>query len=131
MNNNNHKILKLSSGEEIVAKLLDREHHKSFEIENPLKINTIPRITDEGMEESISLQRWIHFSSENVYLIDKNKVMIITDASIGLSKFYEYCVDKMNSNYDDIGEDPSDEQLDEIEADEMFEEYEFNSKLIH
>ena len=128
---NNNKILKLSSGEEIVARLSENEHHRSFEIHSPLKIHTVPRVTEGGMEEAISLQRWIHFSEDNIYLINKSNVMIMTDASTGLSKFYEYCVDKMNKNYHDIGKEPSDEELDEIEQEEMFGEFQFNSKLYH
>ena len=130
MTNENNKILKLSSGEEIVCKLKGDEHPRTYEIESPLKINTVPKITEDGIEESISLQRWIHFSEEKVYSISKSQVMIITQASVGLSKFYDYCVNKMDKNYD-IEERPSDSELDDIESEEMMEDYGIPSKLLH
>jgi len=129
-----NKIIKLSSGEEIVCKIVEREHNRSYEIENPLKIHTVPRVTNDGIEESISLQKWIHFAEEQVFLLEKNKVMVIAEASYGLSKFYEYCISRMNAEHSDIGEEPSDEELKEIEneeLEEMFEGYSVNSKLLH
>jgi len=129
-----NKIIKLSSGEEIVCKLVEREHNRSYEIENPLKIHTVPKVTNDGIEEAISLQKWIHFAEEQVFLLEKNKVMVIAEASYGLSKFYEYCVDRMNADYSDIGDEPSDKELREIEneeLEEMFEGYSVNSKLLH
>jgi len=129
-----NKIIKLSSGEEIVCKLVEREHNRSYEIENPLKIHTVPKVTNDGIEEAISLQKWIHFAEEQVFLLEKNKVMVIAEASYGLSKFYEYCIGRMKAEHSDIGEEPSDKELKEIEneeLEEMFEGYSVNSKLLH
>lgn len=132
--NENNKILKLMSGEEIVCKLVADENPRTFEIASPLKINTVPKVTTDGIEEAISLQRWIHFSEENIFFIDKSKVMVITQASYGLSKFYEYCVDKMNKESGDLGDEPIqplDSELDEIEEEELWEQHRVSSKLLH
>ena len=118
-----YKILKLQSGEEIICNVIADEHPRTFEIKSPLKINVLPKVTEHGLEESISLQRWIHFSESNVYMIDKNKVMVITDASTGLGKFYEHCVLRMDSESTDLRERPTDGELREIEAEEWDEEF--------
>lgn len=118
-----YKILKLQSGEEIICNVIADEHPRTFEIKSPLKISVLPKVTEHGLEESISLQRWIHFSESNVYMIDKNKVMVITDASTGLGKFYEHCVLRMDSEPTDLRERPTDDELREIEAEEWDEEF--------
>ena len=85
----------------------------------------LPKVTKYGIEESISLQRWIHFSHENVYNIDKNKVMVITQASSGLSKFYEHCITMMDKEGDLTARErePTNYELDEIESEEWDEDY--------
>ena len=119
-----YKILKLQSGEEIICDVVSKEHPRTFEIKAPLKVNVLPRVTKYGVEESISLQRWIHFSEENIYNIDKNKVMVITQASTGLSKFYEHCIQRMDAEGQELRErEPSNIELDEIEAEEWDEDY--------
>ena len=120
-----YKILKLQSGEEIICDVISKEHPRTFEIKSPLKVNVLPKVTKYGIEESISLQRLIHFSHENVYNIDKNKVMVITQASSGLSKFYEHCITMMDKEGDLTARErePTNYELDEIESEEWDEDY--------
>ena len=126
-----YKILKLLSGEEIICDVVADEHPRTFEIKEPLKVNVLPRVTNYGVEESISLQRWIHFSQENVYNIDKSKVMVITDASTGLAKFYEHCVIRMKDEGEELRErEPTNSELARIEAeDDWYDEWEDEEEL--
>ena len=128
------KILKLSSGEEIIAKLMEETHPKTFVISHPLKLSCIPRATKQGVEESISLQRWIHFSEDSVYDIPKSQVLVITRASLGLTKFYEHCITRMEVE-DDLSPYPTDRQLRSIEEEEYLfddlDDYRISSKLLH
>tara|TARA_Y100000389_G_C17225190_1_gene395278 strand:+ start:214 stop:633 length:420 start_codon:yes stop_codon:yes gene_type:complete len=121
-----YKILKLTSGEEIICDVIADENPRTFEIKEPLKVNVLPKVTNYGVEESISLQRWIHFSQENIYNIDKSKVMVITDASTGLSKFYEHCVIRMKDEGEELRErEPSNAELARIEAEnDWYDEWE-------
>lgn len=118
-----YKILKLLSGEEIICNLVADEHPRTYEIESPLQISVVPKVTKYGIDEAVSLVRWIHFSEDSVYNIDKSKVMIITAASTGLSKFYEHCVKRMNFDEDLVEREPTDLELRGIEEDEWDEEY--------
>jgi hypothetical protein len=126
-----YKILKLTSGEEIICDVIADEHPRTFEIKEPLKVNVLPRVTNYGVEESISLQRWIHFSQENVYNIDKSKVMVITDASTGLAKFYEHCVIRMKDEGEELRErEPTNSELARIEAEnDWYDEWEDEEEL--
>lgn len=126
-------ILKLSSGEEIICRLVGDEHPKTFEISNPLMVSAIPKLTRDGVEESISLRRWIHFADEEVFSINKHSVIVKADASTGLSQFYEACVLRMLSEEEDWinHREPTSEELDEIEWEEAQAAYSSISKTIH
>ena len=129
------KIMKLSSGEEIICNLVGDEHPRTFSISSPLKMNAIPRVTRNGVEEALSLQRWIHFSEGDLYDIPKAQVLVITQASVGLTHFYKHCLKRMEIEEGDIEPvSPSNEELDKIrdeELEEMMNEYEPHSKVYH
>ena len=136
MTDKNYQIMRLSSGEEIICNLVDDTHPRTFGIETPLRINAIPRVTRTGIEESISLQRWVHFPEEEIFQINKSQIVIMTTASAGLSRFYDHCVMRMKADYRPIDEpreyEPTDEELEEIEAEERWERFgNPDSKLIH
>ena len=128
-------ILKLSSGEEIICKLVGDEHPKTFEISNPLMVSAVPKLTREGVEESVSLRRWIHFADEEVFSVNKSSVIVKADASVGLSRFYEACIIRMlseeESNDWNRYREPSEEELEEIEMEEALESFNSISKTIH
>jgi len=128
------KIMRLSSGEEIVSKITEQEHVRSVSVENPLKIITYPQRTSRGIEEQLSLQRWVHFTDNTIFEIPKSQILAMGTASIGLSKFYNYCVEKIHKE-PDLGDDsPTDEELSQIEHDELEEEFDMMdtpSKVYH
>lgn len=131
---NQIKVMKLSSGEEIVSELIADEHPRTFNVKSPLKILSIPKVGQEGIEESISLQRWIHFAEENNVDIPKAQVLAIVNASFGLCKFYEYCVNKMNlqESEDVRGYDTKEFEEEYLsEEEELLDEWEPESKLVH
>lgn len=126
----NVKILKLSSGEEVICNINTNEK-SHLKITKPMKLNAFPKMTRDGsLEESLSLQRWIHFSETDTYDVPKSQIIVVTQASYGLSKFYEYCITKMRMEEEDV-DFPSDEELDEIEEEELFEDFEVSSRTIH
>ena len=133
MTEQNIKIMRLSSGEEIVSKITEQEHVRSVSVENPLKIITYPHRTQRGVEENLSLQRWIHFTDSNTFDIPKSQILAIGTASIGLSKFYNYCVEKIHAE-PDLGKEPTDmdlQRIEEEEYEEEFDSYDIPSKVYH
>ena len=88
------KILKLSSGEEIICEIANGAEDM-VSVKKPLRLLSYPKQTANGVEESISLTRWIHFAESDVYEVSNAQVIAIADASLGLKKFYEYCLYKM------------------------------------
>lgn len=135
MTEDNIKIMRLSSGEEIISKIVEQEHVRSISVRDPLKIMTYPKVVSTGIEESLSLQRWIHFTEEKTFDIPKSQILAIGTATFGLQKFYNHCVEKINQERD-LGAEPTDKQLSEIEEEgdwleDDLEELPTPSKVYH
>tara|TARA_B100000989_G_scaffold72508_1_gene50906 strand:- start:496 stop:894 length:399 start_codon:yes stop_codon:yes gene_type:complete len=108
------KILKLKNGEEIVGNvsIVDGEYLK---VQNPLKVNIYPRIKKGKVEEALAFSRWINYSDNQTYDIVKNNVIAITDSSVGLTRFYDFCVGKMEDMKTTEYRQPTDKELQGIE----------------
>tara|TARA_B100000989_G_scaffold24805_1_gene16050 strand:+ start:919 stop:1311 length:393 start_codon:yes stop_codon:yes gene_type:complete len=115
------KILKLKNGEEIVGNvsIVDGEFLK---VQNPLKVTMYPRMNGGRVEEAMAFSRWISYSENQSYDIIKNNVIAITDSSVGLTRFYDYCVSKMEDMKAPKYRQPTEEELKAIEE-EMIEKY--------
>ena len=121
---NTCRIIRLTSGDEIVCEAIT-DRGENIVIKNPLAIVNVPKVVGNDIEESLSLQRWVHFAESNQFNIDKRQVIINTDASIGLKRFYEYVLHKLDDD-EDFSE----------ELEEMNEEYDLStiepdSDIIH
>ena len=106
-------IVKLSNGENLICTVVcDTDKH--IEIESPLKMETISRVTKTGVVESLSLGKWMQpFTDQKTISLNKNLVIINLPVTIGLEKYYEYVLKKM-----DLGDGPSEEDLKAIEEEE-------------
>ena len=59
-------IVKLSNGENLICNVVS-DTDKHIEIESPLKMETISRVTKTGVVESLSLGKWMQpFSDERL-----------------------------------------------------------------
>jgi hypothetical protein len=85
-----YQVIKLSNGEDIVCEVLEIKDTQ-INIFEPLKMETNSKVTDNGASESLSLGRWLQpYSDEKIFQIERNSIVIMTPASIGLIKYYEY-----------------------------------------
>ena len=127
MNTDTYKILKLISGENIICEL--SEDDGKYEISRPLLMNVHPNMTRRGMTESLMLSRWVQPFTEQIYFeIDPKHVIVMLPASPGLSIYYEGIINKL----DDAEEiDTVDDYDDEDIYDELLDELETDSDLIH
>ena len=106
-------IVKLSNGENIICNVVS-DTDKHIEIESPLKMETISRVTKTGVVESLSLGKWMQpFTDQKTISLNKNLVIINLPVTIGLEKYYEYVLKKM-----DLGDGPSEADLKAIEEEE-------------
>ena len=140
------KLLKLTNGEDILAQV-DRTNPDLYNLDNPLLMKVHSRITPNGLQEGLHLSRWIQpFSEETNFSIEKQHVVLSTEVSAGLTRYYEYSIKSFKHDSNSIRlpvpEEPTNEELKQIELEEAMEEAmeegieEFNeiplqSKLIH
>lgn len=135
MNLDSYKVLKLINGEMIICEI-NSDTDQSYEIENPLQMDVRPKITQKGrITETLLLSPWLqNYSEEKYFNIDKSHCLTVSTASVGLSRYYEYVITRMDDDYDheenemDWGPDEPDE---EDIYDELLMHEKPSSKLIH
>ena len=67
----------------------------------------------------MALSRWLTVSETQTANLNKNSIVAICDASIGLTKFYEHCVRKMTLKDDGRDwEEPTEEDMQRLEEEE-------------
>ena len=118
-----YQVIKLSNGEDIVCCVHEntssRENSK-LKISSPLLMETVTRDTEKGTVESLALSRWVQpYSDEETFNVERNSIVIMTPASAGLSRYYEYVLNGMNKV---IVEKPTKKELDKIEKEDRQEE---------
>ena len=112
-----YQVIKLANGEDIVCNLVKRFGSK-IEVTSPLRMDTITKETDKGTMESLALSRWVQpYSDEKVFNIESNSVVIMTPASVGLSRYYEYVL--KNIKEDIVETPPTKKELRIIEEEEL------------
>ena len=124
----NTKILKLTNGDEIITTLSGKNDTSVVTAHNPLKINSYPRVSKKGIEESMALSRWVAYGENDSCEIIKNNIVAVTTASIGISKFYDFCVMRMKKGKDALlaEQEPTPEQLRRLEEEmdeDMMDDY--------
>ena len=136
MNLDSYKVLKLSNGEMIVCELSAHDD-KMYDIINPLRMDVV-RIKSRrgGIGETLNLTPWMqHFTDQKYFNIEKNQCILIADASVGLSKYYEYVMLRIDEDWEGgnnlIAEDDEEEDSDEDVYDDLLRQIKTNSKLIH
>ena len=85
-----YQVIKLKNGEDLICNVLDNENGR-LKVSSPLKMETVNRISKKGLTESLALTRWIQpYSDEDHYFIESNSIIIMTPASVGMTRYYEY-----------------------------------------
>ena len=133
MNTDSYKVLKLSNGEMIVCEINNYDD-KIYDIMNPLRMDVVPiKSRNGGIGETLNLTPWMqHFTDQKYFNIDKSHCILIADASVGLSKYYEYVMLRIDDGWEN--EDkllPDDESDNDDIYDELLMDAKTDSKLIH
>lgn len=127
--NTNYQIIKLSNGEDIICDIKEQsESEPSLKITSPLKMDVLTRPTEKGIQEGLSLTRWVQpFTDEKNIQINKSTIVTMVPASMGMSKYYEYVLHSLQgmklvtSTTEDIEGEPTNEDLQKIELEERIE----------
>ena len=91
-----YRIAKLMDGSLVMGTIsVDDNHMRN---ENPLELTTIPRMTEFGLKEDTTLSKWIPFTSDKEFVVTKDKVVVISLATVELAHFYEVVLNKMQTD---------------------------------
>ena len=127
----NYQVIKLTSGENIICNLKESDNGYLLQVQSPLKMDVVNRVTKQGLVEALALTRWVQpFTDQKDIMINKSTVVTMVPASVGMSKYYQYVLKSIKSmklistRTQDI--EPTDEELVAIENEERIDE-ELNS----
>ena len=91
-----YRIAKLMDGSLVMGTISVDDNN--MRIENPLELTTIPRMTEFGLKEDTTLSKWIPFTSDSEFVVTKDKVVVISLATVELAHFYEVVLNKLQTD---------------------------------
>ena len=110
-----YQVIKLSNGENLICDVIS-DSDTTLNVKSPLKMETLSKFTKSGVVESLSLVRWMQpYCDDKEFALSKNNVILNSPVSIGLGKYYEFILKKMDGL--DIPQ-PTEDELKAIEEEE-------------
>ena len=118
MSEQNYQVVKLTNGENLICDVIG-DSDTTLLVRSPLKMETLSKFTKTGVVESLSLVRWMQpYCDEEKFTLSKNTVILNSPVSIGLGKYYEFILKKMDGL--EIPQ-PTEDELKAIEEEEKQE----------
>jgi hypothetical protein len=96
-----HFIAKLVSGEQIIGEgfATEEDGETLLYVSNPLEINIIVKQLDKDKTiKGVGLNKWMHFSEEDFYVIREKDILTIAGLSSELIAMYELFWQKENAD---------------------------------
>jgi|TARA_B110000211_G_scaffold224283_1_gene275193 hypothetical protein len=91
-----YRIVKLLDGCTLVGSItIDKEF---LRIQNPLQLITTPRMTEHGLKDDSTLSPWIPFTEDKMFVIPKDKIMVISRAAKELASYYDVILAKLQDS---------------------------------
>ena len=91
-----YQVIKLSNGENLICDVIS-DSDTTLNVKSPLKMETLSKFTKSGVVESLSLVRWMQpYCDDEQFALSKNNIILNSPVSIGLGKYYEFILKKMD-----------------------------------
>ena len=127
-----YKIVKLTNGEELICEINDNVDNGEYKINFPLKMEVRSTVTKEGVVDSLNLSRWIGpYTEQSFFSIKRDHVLVIANASVGLSRYYEHMMKEIKQLDDPENRSILDDVDDEDVYNELLSELETENDTIH
>ena len=93
-----YSTIKLSSGEELVAKVCYLPDEDSILVENPMIVETINHKKGKQNVEGFVLREWIHATYDEIFIIKMNQVITLSELDDNIKTFYLNVLDQKLKN---------------------------------
>lgn len=93
-------IIKLTTGEEIIAKVVPYQEEDGILVEHPLTIDAELIEMPFGTALKVDLSPWFRFTEDSIFFISKDKVVSIGEAETKILNLYRTTLKKMINNID-------------------------------
>ena len=100
-----YRLVKLMDGSLLMGTISVDDNH--MRILNPLELVTTPRMTEFGLKEDTTLSKWIPFTQDKEFVITKDKIVVISIATVELAHYYEVVLQKISETDDKIALRPT------------------------
>lgn len=93
-----YATIKLSSGEEIVSKVCYMTDEDSLLLDNPLLVEKVSQKRLGKNIEGFSLKEWISSSYDDMFIIEMNNVVTISELDERILAYYIMSLNKLDSD---------------------------------
>ena len=94
-NNTDYRMVRLVDGSTIMGTItVDKDF---LRITNALELHTVQRMTEFGVKDDNTLAPWMPFSTDKLYVIPKDKIIVISRAAKELANYYEVILRKLQT----------------------------------
>ena len=100
-----YRLVKLMDGSLLMGTISVDDNH--MRILNPLELVTTPRMTEFGLKEDTTLSKWIPFTQDKEFVITKDKIVVISIATVELAHYYEVVLQKISETDDKVALRPT------------------------
>jgi hypothetical protein len=91
-----YRIVRLTDGSTLVGSIsIDKEF---LRIQNPLQLITTPRMTEQGLKDDSTLAPWIPFTNDKMFVIPKDKIVVVSRAAKELANYYDVILTKLQQS---------------------------------
>ena len=88
-----YRMVRLMDGTTIMGSItVDKDF---LRITNALELNTVKRETEFGVKDDSTLAPWVPFTEDKMFVIPKDKVMVISRAAKELASYYDVILTKL------------------------------------
>jgi penicillin-binding protein-related factor A (putative recombinase) len=88
-----YSTIKLTTGEEIVAKVCYLANEKQLLIENPKKVEPIKHRRNGETVEGFVLVDWIHSTYDQMYIISMDRIITMSELDKRIERYYLATID--------------------------------------
>ena len=88
-----YRMVRLMDGTTIMGSItVDKDF---LRITNALELNTVKRETEFGVKDDSTLAPWVPFTEDKMFVIPKDKVIVISRAAKELASYYDVILTKL------------------------------------